>query len=284
MSSACIVVSNALSLNYENFIPASKLTVIYPSMHRAQVGAADVTGGCESSVALSGLFRIILVGGLTEGKGQVEAIEALGHLARGGVAAELVIVGDGDPVYRKNLERIAMSNPPEARVTFAGRVKSANALIRSSDVLVVCSRCEAFGRVTIEGMLAGKPVVGARSGATPELSVRWFQWPFVQMGRLRLGNSPPDFGSSMTIRIFSGAWETTVKSGRQRTLRGRDTRERSVRSSPVWCGSLRRRPDALDPAKPSRRGAIEMARRADSVIGYSRVSPCNLFMLRKCLS
>jgi glycosyltransferase involved in cell wall biosynthesis len=33
----------------------------------------------------------------------------------------------------------------------------------------MCSRKEAFGRVTVEGMKAGKPVIGANSGGTKEL-------------------------------------------------------------------------------------------------------------------
>jgi glycosyltransferase involved in cell wall biosynthesis len=41
--------------------------------------------------------------------------------------------------------------------------------MRRSDVILVCSRSEGFGRVTIEGMLARKPVIGARCGATAEL-------------------------------------------------------------------------------------------------------------------
>jgi len=38
-----------------------------------------------------------------------------------------------------------------------------------ADLVVVCSRDEAFGRVTVEAMKAGKPVIGARSGGTAEL-------------------------------------------------------------------------------------------------------------------
>jgi len=33
----------------------------------------------------------------------------------------------------------------------------------------MCSRAEAFGRVTIEAMLMGKPIVAAAGGATPEI-------------------------------------------------------------------------------------------------------------------
>jgi glycosyltransferase involved in cell wall biosynthesis len=41
--------------------------------------------------------------------------------------------------------------------------------IRSADTVLVCSRNEGFGRVTVEAMLAARPLVGARSGGTAEL-------------------------------------------------------------------------------------------------------------------
>ena len=41
--------------------------------------------------------------------------------------------------------------------------------IRAADVVLMCSRFESFGRVTVEAMLAGKPVIGAASGGTAEL-------------------------------------------------------------------------------------------------------------------
>lgn len=43
------------------------------------------------------------------------------------------------------------------------------ALLRRADAILMCSKREAFGRVTVEGMLAGKPVIGANSGGTLEL-------------------------------------------------------------------------------------------------------------------
>ncbi len=39
----------------------------------------------------------------------------------------------------------------------------------STDVALTCSRDEAFGRVTVEAMKRGRPVVGAASGGTAEL-------------------------------------------------------------------------------------------------------------------
>jgi glycosyltransferase involved in cell wall biosynthesis len=40
--------------------------------------------------------------------------------------------------------------------------------MQQADVLLLCSRCEAFARVVVEAMKAGKPVVGTRSGGTVE--------------------------------------------------------------------------------------------------------------------
>jgi glycosyltransferase involved in cell wall biosynthesis len=53
-------------------------------------------------------------------------------------------------------------------VTFFGQVKNAFPYIRQADALLLCSRCEAFARVVVEGMKAGKPVLGASSGGTIE--------------------------------------------------------------------------------------------------------------------
>ena len=40
---------------------------------------------------------------------------------------------------------------------------------KNMDLELVCSRCEAFGRVTIEAMMSMIPVIGANTGGTKEL-------------------------------------------------------------------------------------------------------------------
>ncbi len=184
MSSTCVVASRALASDYGRFMPESKLNVIYYSMHRANIDDNTLVATCPPSAG-SGVFRVVIVGGLIEGKGQADAIKAVGYLANEGLAVELTVVGGGDPIYLETLRRTAATDAPRALVTFTQRVKTALPFMRSSDVLVICSKREGFGRVTIEAMSLGKPVVGARSGATPELVVDGFNGFLYKYGDAR---------------------------------------------------------------------------------------------------
>lgn len=54
-------------------------------------------------------------------------------------------------------------------ISFHDRSNRLEEWYRKSDIVVVCSRAEAFGRVTVEAQLSGCIVVGAECGATVEL-------------------------------------------------------------------------------------------------------------------
>jgi glycosyltransferase involved in cell wall biosynthesis len=114
-------------------------------------------------------LRCVVVGSIGFSKRQEEAIRAVALLGEQGARAELLIVGEGDPRYEKLLRDLVVELDVGDRVNFLGQLESANPVIAGADVVVQCSRHEAFGRVTVEGMLAGKPVVGARSAGTAEL-------------------------------------------------------------------------------------------------------------------
>lgn len=158
LSQVCIVNSKAVAQKYEQSIAPSKLKVVYQ--------AVNVTLGADLMPRTQN-FRCIIVGALVEGKRQEDAIRAIASLVHAGLDIELDIVGEG--YYRQYLQAIVSENNLEKHVRFVGYVDNPFGLMQSADVVLVCSRCEAFGRVTVEAMRAGKPAIGTRSGGTPEL-------------------------------------------------------------------------------------------------------------------
>jgi glycosyltransferase involved in cell wall biosynthesis len=117
----------------------------------------------------SHLFRMILLGGRVPSKGQAQAVAALGLLASARVDTVLHLVGRGDPSYETELKALAAKLGVADRLRLLPFHPEPFQLLSESDVALMCSRSEAFGRVTIEAMKSGTPVVGAASGATPEL-------------------------------------------------------------------------------------------------------------------
>jgi len=164
LPSIFIVNSNAVAQKYQQYIDPSKLRVIYQSVSVPQNISTE-----EVSVATNTGIRCVIVGALQEGKRQEEAILAIGELVHAGIDAELLIVGDGNPKYRDYLQELVSENELDRYVKFIGYVENPFPFVKSADVVLMCSRNEAFGRVTVEAMKIGKPVIGARSGGTIEL-------------------------------------------------------------------------------------------------------------------
>ncbi|MEJ2091073.1 MAG: glycosyltransferase [Syntrophobacterales bacterium] len=77
-------------------------------------------------------------------------------------------MGGGDQDYCSFLETLVREKSLTEHVQFFGQVDNAFPYIKKANVLLLCSRCEAFARVVVEAMKAGKPVLGTRSGGTVE--------------------------------------------------------------------------------------------------------------------
>ena len=220
LSSACIVVSNALAEKYSHFVAPSKLRVIYPSMHRGIITSERSETQPALAPASPGRFRLLVVGGLVEGKGQADAVRALAQLLCQGIDAELVLVGEGYLPYRDTILDIVRSGGLADRVRLVGRVPDATPFIRSADVVLVCSRSEAFGRVTIEAMLAGKAVVGAAAGATAELVQDGFN------GLLYKCGDPADLAAKVRLLVDHPTLLTQLAESGRRWAKSRFTRDR----------------------------------------------------------
>jgi len=164
LSTICIANSHAVAQKYQRYIEPSKVKVIYYSVSVPQ----NISDEKACVIPNSGI-RCVIVGTLQEGKRQEDAIRAISELVHRRINVELFIIGDGDPKYRNYLHELVSENKLDENVRFLGYVENPFPFMKSADVVLMCSRNEAFGRVTVEAMKLGKPVVGARSGGTVEL-------------------------------------------------------------------------------------------------------------------
>jgi glycosyltransferase involved in cell wall biosynthesis len=157
-----LAVSKAVAEKYQTSFSA-EVHYLYQPIDVDQSSCPDISPAQRKSK-----FICIIVGRLQEGKRQEDAIRALGELRDQGIPAQLWVVGGCDRVYSDCLKNLVYENNLEDRVRFFGQVNNAFPYIQQADVLLLCSRCEAFARVVVEAMKAGKPVVGTRSGGTEE--------------------------------------------------------------------------------------------------------------------
>ncbi len=113
--------------------------------------------------------NIIMVGAICDLKGQKDLIQAAKLLRDRGVAFHISLIGNGDKEYIQRLKQFIVNNQLEDKICFEGMQSRVEEFYWRADIAVVSSRSEAFGRVTIEGMLSGCIVIGADKGATLEI-------------------------------------------------------------------------------------------------------------------
>lgn len=121
----------------------------------------------ETARGFSGKF--LMLGTLHPAKGQLDGIRAFARFLTDPCAPKtstLSIVGPGDPTP---LAKESIVLGVQDQVNFTGYSSTPISHLLSSDVLLMCSRSEGFGRVTVEAMSAGTIVIGRNTGATPEL-------------------------------------------------------------------------------------------------------------------
>ncbi len=117
-------------------------------------------------------IRFIMLGSLTEEKGQYQIIEAIALLSKEEKSMiTLDIVGDGVKSYEQKLLNMVRCKGLDAVISFKGYCKNFHMNLGQYDCGIMCSKAEAFGRVTVEYMMAGLPVIASDTGANPEIII-----------------------------------------------------------------------------------------------------------------
>ncbi|SEG90259.1 alpha-1,6-mannosyltransferase [Actinacidiphila yanglinensis] len=111
---------------------------------------------------------LVLCSRLSPEKRPDDALDALAHLRGQGVAAVLVVAGDG-PLRARLTARAAAARLP---VTFLGHVArrpELAALLATADVALAPGPVETFGLAALEALACGTPVVASSRSALPAL-------------------------------------------------------------------------------------------------------------------
>ena len=166
-----IAISNSVrEMHLQHGVDAKKMEVIH---HGTDVEAFQrLTGDVPALRGSLGLMpkdiAIGIIGRVAPEKGHRDLFEALRLLEKSRL--RIVVVGDGPDLEK--LKREAAENGLSSRVIFTGFRNDVNNVIAAVDIVAVPSVWpEPCSAVVQQGMALGKPVVGTRTGGTPEMIV-----------------------------------------------------------------------------------------------------------------
>ncbi len=167
-SDRVVVISEVLKKYWENSIAAERLYNIYNSVASRKRFESLYQENSTFSGAKEN-FTFSIVGYVHPSKGVAEAVNALARVVKKKPDVCLLIVGNGDDEYVASLKQLTGKLNLEKNVEFWGEIKDPYEAYLISDAVLMCSKFEAMGRVTVEAMAACKPVIGYDSGGTAEL-------------------------------------------------------------------------------------------------------------------
>ncbi len=157
-SSRILTISESVKSHIARIIPSDKIDLIHQSIDLAEL--LTIPPSVED---LSNEISALCMGAIKPSKGQRVALEALANLP----GVTLDIVGPpADMDYVQQLEKMAKQTN-NVRVE-SRRYSPAQELTRHNLVLM-CSENEGLGRVTLEALAAGRPVIGYACRSTAEL-------------------------------------------------------------------------------------------------------------------
>ncbi len=171
-----VFISQAVRQFQLQHIPAPRLNRVIPnavdvSRFQQPVDRAAVRRslGAPPDAPLIGM-----IGRIVAWKGQHIFVEAFARLRQRFPQARAIIVGDTDTrqgeLYRQEVQARARALGLTEHLSWLGRRPDVPQLLAAIDVLAHCSvQPEPFGRVLIEAMAAGTPVIASRAGGAMEI-------------------------------------------------------------------------------------------------------------------
>ena len=115
---------------------------------------------------------ILVIARISKWKRHDLALGAFERVAKVEPKAHLVCLGARDsldPGWWDHMHNMTLNSTFPERIHWIGQVNDIRPWLKSASMLLLPSDNESFGRVLVEAMAAGVPVVGTRSGGAPEI-------------------------------------------------------------------------------------------------------------------
>jgi glycosyltransferase involved in cell wall biosynthesis len=197
-----IAVSNQTKLNWVDFgIKEDAIDIVYNGTDIEKFKPSEKFFNLRKEWNIPENAKVIsYVGRLDKEKGLETLIAACALLVKSGISAKLLIAGkpilhfaaDGKEnpeegeKYKHSLKQLSKDLGIENYVDFLGHVSNTTSIYQVSDVTVLPSLwAEPFGRVIVESMACGTPVVASRVGGIPEILTGEFQSGLFEPGNER---------------------------------------------------------------------------------------------------
>lgn len=164
-SSAIIYISNSVR---EKFSPHIRKNILQKVVYN-DISKSFINRKSYFNVDSDEPLRATIIGSIEEGKGQLLAIQGVEKANSQGVKIKLHICGRKVGSYFDTINNYVKVHCLSNQVIFDGFHTNMNEYRANMDIGIVASRSEAFGRVTIEGMLSNLVMVGSNSAGTGEL-------------------------------------------------------------------------------------------------------------------
>lgn len=182
-ASSFVAISKAVQKDWiESGLDGKKVRLIYDGVDTEKF-SENRDDHCRKDV-----FRIVMCGGIYEGKGQLDAAKAVSLVIKKGYHVSLDYYGEScNKKYYSELKSYIENNNLAGIINFRGYLNKINEVLGNYDAGLVCSKAEGFGLVTVEYLLSGLCVIASDTGANPELLGKGeygYLYPFGDTGKL----------------------------------------------------------------------------------------------------
>lgn len=158
-----IAISNAIKNSFINKgLDGKKIEVIYNGININNIKISNTKRNEK--------IKILFAGGITESKGQYQLINAFKYIdeyLRKKIYVDFY--GDVSSEYLSYLKSIIIENGLERNFSFYDYTINFDKIISEYDIGIMCSKSEAFGRVTCEYMAHGLITIASNTGANEEI-------------------------------------------------------------------------------------------------------------------